>query len=157
MRDKGISNLSKTDLHEIAKQLSCPKGENGVKIGHSMDSSNERDDLKTIEALNLKENDTILEIGHGNGGHIENLFEYERNINYHGLELSKTMNSEAKKLTKSIDSSRLTLTLYDGIQIPYNQNFFNQIITVNTVYFWQKPEQFLTEFYRVLKKKALLY
>ncbi|MEZ7930152.1 MAG: methyltransferase domain-containing protein [Flavobacteriales bacterium] len=41
--------------------------------------------------------------------------------------------------------------LYEGINIPYDDNTFDKIFTVNTIYFWENRVQFLAEIKRVLK------
>ena len=39
---------------------------------------------------------------------------------------------------------------------PFAQNTFNKILTVNTIYFWENPEEFIKEIYRILKPGGLL-
>jgi SAM-dependent methyltransferase len=41
--------------------------------------------------------------------------------------------------------------LYEGKKLPFEDETFDKIFTVNTVYFWENPVEFLNEIYRVLK------
>ncbi len=40
---------------------------------------------------------------------------------------------------------------YNGNKIPYVFNFFDRVMTVNIIYFWEKPAGFIKDLYRVLR------
>jgi len=44
--------------------------------------------------------------------------------------------------------------LYEGTKLPFEDKTFDKIFTVNTVYFWEDPVEYLNEIYRVLKKNG---
>lgn len=143
---------SETDLKNIAKQLSCPEGEHGVKTGEMMHTSNIGMTSSAINALDLQNNDTVLEIGHGNGGHIAQLLSQAENIHYFGADISATIIAEAEKINRDlIAGEKVHFKLTDGIILPFNENRFDKIFTVNTIYFWQNQREYLTEIKRTLK------
>lgn len=60
------------------------------------------------------------------------------------------MHNEAKKLNSdSKDQARFIL--YEGQKIPFEKEAFDKIFTVNTVYFWKDPVEYLNDIYGVLK------
>ena len=146
----------KIDQKEIASQLSFPKGDNGIQVANAMNKTNLEMILSSIEALNIQSNNRILEIGHGNCAHFIEILEKEHHISYTGLEVSETMKMEAEQINKEyLKSKKAEFHLYDGEKIPFTENYFDKIFTVNTLYFWKNPSSFLSEIYRVLKPNGL--
>lgn len=147
---------SQDDLLEIEHQLSFPHGENGRKIAEMMNETNFEMTRVGIESLNIETKDRLLEIGHGNGHHIPFIFRQNKAINYFGLEMSETMKNEAEVFNeKLIMNESASFTLYQGELIPFSDNYFSKILTVNTLYFWINPKSFIREISRVLKPNGL--
>ncbi|MNY25660.1 hypothetical protein D3C86_1594600 [compost metagenome] len=66
--------------------------------------------------------------------------------------MSELMFQEARQINRNFVSQKQAFfSLYDGNTIPFEAELFDKIFTVNTIYFWQKPEELLSEIYRVLK------
>ncbi len=148
--------MEKDQLAELASQLSHPSGEKGNEIAQMMNETNIGMTKNAILNLDLNPNDSVLELGHGNAGHLEFLFSQCQNIRYTGLEISTLMNQEAQKINQSfVDAQKATFALYDGKQIPFSNDQFNKLYTVNTLYFWENPVELLAELSRILKPKAL--
>lgn len=148
-----IKKMTTDDFKNIAAQLRRPSGKDGIQIGESMNENNISMTLNTIKLATLKANDTVLELGHGNGGHIKNIFEKEKNVHYTGLEVSTEMHNEAIKLNQNTSYiGSTTFLIYEGRAIPFKDETYNHIITVNTIYFWENPQMLITEMFRVLKK-----
>lgn len=145
--------FSKKELNELAQQLNCPSGEHGRAIGERMNTSNISMTLTTVEIIGLKDEQSILELGHGNAGHLSKVLEQAQNLHYVGLEISELMKEEAKrKNNQFIVDGLATFSLYDGLNLPFLEDTFDVIFTVNTIYFWKQPIQLLHEIYRVLKR-----
>ncbi|MGN7987339.1 class I SAM-dependent methyltransferase [Pedobacter sp. 22226] len=148
---------SEEDLKNIAKQLSCPEGEHGIKTGEMMHASNIGMTTSAIDALNLQNNDFVLEIGHGNGMHIARLLSKAEKLSYYGADISETIIAEAKKINQEfIDNGVVQFTLTDGNKLPFENGLFNKIFTVNTIYFWENPGAYLSEIKRTLKPNGIL-
>ncbi len=63
-----------------------------------------------------------------------------KNIRFFGLEISKTMQQEAESINKNLlNQAHIEFQLYDGKTISFQDNSFDRIMTVNTVYFWENP------------------
>lgn len=144
--------MKQEELQAIASQLKLPTGEKGIEIGNMMNETNINMTRHSIQNLNISNENKILELGHGNAGHVEFLFEQAENLKYYGLEMSELMFQEARQTNRNFVSQKQAFfLLYDGNKIPFENDFFDKIFTVNTIYFWQKPEELLAEIYRVLK------
>jgi ubiquinone/menaquinone biosynthesis C-methylase UbiE len=147
---------STADLKNIAKQLACPEGAQGVKTGELMSINNLGMTHAAIEALVIEKGDTILEIGHGNGSHIEYLLNQADGVQYFGADISETMITEARKINaKLIEKGLVHFQLTNGIDLLYADEQFDKAFTVNTLYFWSEPLQYLKEIRDVLKPKGL--
>lgn len=147
---------SEEDLKNIAKQLRCPDGEHGIKTGEMMHASNLGMTSSAIDALNLQNNDTVLEIGHGNGGHIAQLLSKAENLTYYGADISETMIAEAKKINADLLSKgQIHFLLTDGIHLPFADEQFDKAFTVNTIYFWENPVEYLKEIRNILKPDGI--
>ncbi len=146
------NELKVDELNEIEKQLSCPYGENGIKIAEMMHTTNIGMTSSSIKSLKLNINDTILELGHGNCGHLNLILKAAKLVTYYGLEISETMQNQAKEINKKyLQNKQAFFSIYDGLKIPYPSNNFDKLMTVNTLYFWKHPIEFLNEIHRVLK------
>lgn len=145
------------ELKTVASQLACPSGDFGIEIASKMGETNGELIKKTIDNLMLLPSRNILEIGHGNTKHLHYLFSKESNIEYCGLEISKLMDEQAHAVnSKYIKNKKASFYMYNGRDIPFEDNKFDKIFTVNTIYFWKYPHQFINEISRVLKKDGTL-
>ncbi len=148
--------VSIEELEKLENQLRCPQGEDGIVIAQQMNTSNMGMTKTTIKALRLEVNNTVLEIGHGNCGHLSVLLSNAKNLQYTGLEISETMQQEARSLNKELLKRHpIDFLIYNGVEFPFKEECFDRIMSVNTVYFWEDPLLFLTEIYRVLKPGGL--
>ena len=146
----------KDDLKELAKQLGNPEGEIGIEVANMMNATNIGMTKHAITSLNLNTNDVVLELGHGNCGHLSFLMKQAENLKYFGLEISELMQTEAKKSNQNyIENNLAEFELYNGTEIPFDNESFDKIFTVNTLYFWQNSDLFLNEIYRVLKPNGI--
>jgi len=143
--------MEQNELKIIAQNLANPQGEKGIEIGEMMNSTNIGMTLESIKTLLIEDNEHMLEIGHGNAGHLKSVLNKAKNVQYTGIDISETMHNEAKRLNKELES-QAGFVLYEGKKLPFEEKTFNKIFTVNTVYFWEEPTDFLNEIYRVLKK-----
>ena len=147
---------SEEDLKNIARQLSCPEGEHGIKTGEMMHANNIGMTNAAIDALDLKNNDAVLEIGHGNGGHIAQLLSKAKNLRYFGADISETIIAEAKKINSELlNKGQVHFQLTNGIDLPFADEQFDKVFTVNTIYFWENPLEYLKEIRNILKPTGI--
>ncbi|MCE3076002.1 class I SAM-dependent methyltransferase [Chryseobacterium gwangjuense] len=142
--------MEKEDLKILAQNLANPQGEKGIEIGEMMHATNIGMTLESIKTLLIEDDETILEIGHGNAAHVKSILNKAQNVKYTGIDISETMNHEAKRLNEEW-KNQVEFVLYEGDKLPFEDGTFDKIFTVNTVYFWKQPIEYLNEIYRVLK------
>ncbi|WP_027382061.1 class I SAM-dependent methyltransferase [Epilithonimonas caeni] len=143
--------MTEQELKILGQQLSNPEGETGKEVAKMMNETNISMTKESIKALHLTDNNSVLELGHGNAGHLSYLLDFADKIQYIGLEISETMKSEAESINSKY-LSQADFQLYDGNKIPFENESFDKIMTVNTIYFWENPVEFFNEIYRVLRK-----
>lgn len=145
------------NFEKIAKQLANPSGKFGVDVALGMNTMNEFISKTTYELLKIKDNESVLEIGLGNGKFIKDILNYGSRISFTGIDISETMITEAKKNNSSqIETGYVDLFDADIEKIPVWDEIFDKICTVNTIYFWRNPVKALKEIYRVLNKNGIL-
>lgn len=140
--------LSDKELLALETQLSSPKGSEGIILGKTMHASNIGMTLATIDLLNIESRSTVVELGHGNCGHLDVLMSTADEIQYFGFEVSQTMYEEASKLNTYSKASFVT---YNGTNIPHPTASVTCVFSVNTIYFWKNPSKLLREIERILK------
>ncbi|SDG05771.1 class I SAM-dependent methyltransferase [Epilithonimonas hungarica] len=143
--------MTEQELKILAKNLANPEGKTGREVAKMMNETNISMTKETTKALHLMDNEKVLELGHGNAGHLSYLLDFAENIQYTGLEISETMKSEAENINSKY-VSQAKFQLYDGNRIPFENESFDKVMTVNTIYFWENPVEFFNEIYRILKK-----
>ncbi|AZA50864.1 class I SAM-dependent methyltransferase [Chryseobacterium carnipullorum] len=146
--------MEKDELKILAQNLANPQGKKGIEIGEMMNATNISMTLESIKTLLIEDDEYILEIGHGNAGHLKNILSRAQNLKYTGVDISQTMHDEAKRLNEDF-KSQADFVLYEGKELPFEDQTFDKIFTVNTVYFWENPVEFLNEIHRVLKKDGI--
>lgn len=142
--------MEEKDLKILAQNLANPQGEKGIQIGEMMNATNIGMTLESIHSLLIEDSEHILEIGHGNAGHLKSFLKIAKDLKYTGIDISETMHNEAKNLNVEF-KNQADFILYEGEKLPFEDGVFDKIFTVNTVYFWKNPVEYLNEIYRVLK------
>ncbi|MBX2841181.1 MAG: class I SAM-dependent methyltransferase [Flammeovirgaceae bacterium] len=149
--------MDEQTLKIIAQQLRKPEGEHANAVGNKMNDGNKVINLQTIAAMGTKAHDYILEIGMGNGFFVKDLFKINKNITYSGCDYSAEMVAEAEKNNKNlIVQKKAEFILSNGENLPFEKEIFDQVMTINTLYFWENPKPYFEEIRRVLKEEGKL-
>ena len=144
--------MTEEELKNMATQLRKPEGEDGLKTAELMSKANMQIILHSLNALDAEAYDNILEIGMGNGLFVKNILEKSEHINYTGCDYSELMVEESKRLnTDWIAKGQATFIHSNINSLPFANNEFNKIFTVNTIYFWDNAIETLNEIKRILK------
>jgi ubiquinone/menaquinone biosynthesis C-methylase UbiE len=107
------------------------------------------------ELLELKGNDRVLEIGFGPGKLISEMAKVVTDGVVEGIDFSEAMLKEASKVNRHhILRDRVKLQKGDCSTLPYGNDSFDKLCSVNTLYFWKKPGKNLREIFRVVKPKG---
>jgi ubiquinone/menaquinone biosynthesis C-methylase UbiE len=138
----------------ISEQFHKPTGFGSRLATFVMNRQNDKQYRGTEAALALRDTDTVLDIGFGNGYLLHRLAECY-GCRFYGIDISEDMlRAASKRCEQFINKGRMTLSLGDALQTELPDNFFDKVYTVNTVYFWDDLAAGLAEIRRVLKSGA---
>lgn len=140
---------------QLGRQLSNPQGFWGIVIGRLMNVFNKQMYNSAHELLELERNDNLLEIGFGNGQFIKDMCRRIDPGHYSGIDISDTMIKYAKRKNKSlVRSGKVSLIKSNANKLPFENDTFNKVLTINTIYFWDDPKGVMEEVKRVLRPKG---
>ena len=137
-------------------QFGKPTGFRGKILAKQLNKENKNQYDTIIKNIGLKANDIILEIGFGNGYLIKELFKQNIPIKIYGIDISKDMINEAKiKNKQEFEDGNLKLFMEDINKTSFDEDFFDKIYTVNTIYFWNNINSPFSEIKHILKPNGL--
>ena len=127
--------MEEQELQSIANQLSCPVGEVGIDIGNKMNKGNQFITTKSIEKLSAKRDESIVEIGPGNGFLSLPLLDVLGvGGHYLGIEKSEVM---ADELHRTVASNQCKVKVFRGEYLAANieAESVDGVMGVNVLYF----------------------
>ena len=96
--------------------------------------------------------DKILDIGCGGGATLHRLHDNLPEATLYGLDYSRTSLLKcSEENAKAIKHGKLNLVHSSVENMPFSDDAFDKIITVESFYFWPDPGENLKEVYRILK------
>ena len=142
----------------LSSQLRQPSGLFGkIVMGDFLNEHNQKMNHFAVERLDLQPTDTVLDIGFGGGVTIEEMLKVIDTGKIHGVDFSGVMVEQAKRKFKdSIESNKVLIEFADVQKLPFDDNTFDKICTVNTIYFWDDLLVGLREIKRVIKSNGRL-
>lgn len=142
---------------EIAAQLAHPHGEKAAEVGEKLAVSNQNAIRWAMEALAIVPDDRVLEIGMAAGRHVDELLQsaqrgFARRLHYTGLDISEFMVQEARRINTSwTKSDQAEFIVGSSERLPFPDQQFTKVLSVNTLYFWNPLAVHLQEIVRVLQ------
>lgn len=143
----------------IAKQLSRPSGWFGKKIiAVLLNKGNGTLEDMGLKLMDIQPNDSILEIGFGNGRLISFMGKKIVGGKITGIEISEDMIALAAQKNKGLVAvGKLELLEASLEKIPVDSDSFDKIFTANTIYFWPSLIENMQEIMRTLKIGGKFY
>ena len=109
------------------------------------------------EILSLEKTDHVLEIGFGPGGLINKMAEITTRGVVEGIDFSPVMLKQASKVNKHhISAGRVRLHKGESAILPFDTESINKLCSINTIYFWNEPDTYFSEMYRVIKPGGMI-
>jgi len=143
---------------KLARQLRKPTGAMGLEVARRMNTNNEFLYNFTLDEMMIRDNQTILEIGFGNGRFFKKHYDFAENLRVTGIDISDDMLAEAREFNRDlIRDKQLELLKSASNQMPFPDNNFDKAFSINVAYFWNDPQEHLSEIARVLKPGGRLY
>ena len=109
-----------------------------------------------VSQLNLKENQTLLDLGCGTGwalGYASSLV--NGHGEFYGIDISAKMIEKATANYSNCTNIHFFQT--DAEELPFKDGFFDFVICSNSFHHYFNPDRALTEVHRVLKLKGRIY
>ncbi len=139
----------------LNKHYGCPKGVVGRIAGEVMVSQHRPETAWTLHLLDIQPTDTVLEVGFGAGQGIKLAAAKVNSGRIIGIDLSEEMVRVATRRNASaVKTGRVALLQGNITALPFEDQYFDKIMTIHTLYFWPEPHessQALSELCRVLK------
>lgn len=112
---------------------------------------------KVVSLIKAESDANILDIGYGNGYLTQQMYKkYKSNI--YGIDISEDMkNSANKRNHKGVTEGKIHLEVGDCCDLSYDNSFFDNAVSINTIYFWNDTLKGLEEIHRTLKKNGSFY
>ena len=140
----------------IGKNFGNPQGIAGIIMTKIMNIMNQKLYNSVLRHINLEPNNIILDIGFGNGYLINKLFKKNIPIKIYGIEISNDMvNKVSRKNKHHIKNDRLKLLLENIEKTSFENDTFDKIVTINTIYFWENHGKCFSEIKRILKPNGI--
>ena len=108
------------------------------------------------EQLSVQPSDHVLDIGCGTGKLIYNLAAKGNDGYFEGVDYSNTMVLKAlRRNKKNIKIGKVKIRKGDFDGLSYKDKVFTKVSSVNTIYFWPKPELTVQKIFNILKTGGL--
>lgn len=142
-------------LEYIDSQFGNPRGVVGKIICFCMNKINKKMYQAVVSRISNEKN--ILDIGYGNGYLIEKMYK-KSGARIVGIDISNDMKIAATKRNQlGVDKGDIELLIGDCCNLQFDDNSFDIVTTVNTIYFWKDTVQGLREILRVLNEDGVFY
>jgi len=139
----------------IAKQFSRPAGFGGKVISFIMNRQNRPLYNETLQLLPVTDNDSVLDIGCGNG-YVLNMLARQYKCKLTGIDISAGIIKDASKRNRRfVDSGQMKFLCQDISKMPFADSSFDVAYTINTVYFWENLAETMAAIRRLLKLDGL--
>jgi arsenite methyltransferase len=138
----------------LAGQLRQPKGFFGRLTVRILNRQNAGQNQATLDALDLRPDDWVLEVGFGGGDLIARMAPVvsRGSGSITGADFSQDMVALcAKRFASLVREDRLELHVASGDALPFEDESFTKACCVNTIYFWPDAAVQLAELQRVLR------
>ncbi|MCM2293789.1 methyltransferase domain-containing protein [Allorhizobium sp. BGMRC 0089] len=136
----------------VGDQLRQPKGLAGRLTGHLMVLLNRGPYRQALKALSLQPGNRVLELGFGPGQGLAALCRLFPSAAIWGVDHSEAMLDMAlKRNARAVEEGRLHLACGSFTSLPFPSAWFDSLLLVNVLYFFDDAGKGLTECLRVLK------
>ena len=134
----------------LASQFKKPRGLLGHYSASFMNKNNTDYYTKTIDLLNIVDNDHVLEIGCGAGQALKMISEMNKKCRLVGIDFSKFMINKAIRLNQeNITSGRMKFIASDFESYKF-ETTYSKAFLINVIYFWNNISINLRKIYDVI-------
>ena len=133
-----------------------PQGEEGVQMLERMNNSHAAVTAWAFSFLDVKEDDRILDVGCGGGAALARLSARAPKGHLAGVDYSSVSVQESRNHNRAdVETGKMEILEGSVEALPFPDDQFDKIVTVESFYFWPNPVEDLKEVRRVLKKDGI--
>jgi ubiquinone/menaquinone biosynthesis C-methylase UbiE len=143
----------------IAQQFGRPSGPLGVLAGliMRMRPSNRLRNLRTVELLDIRPDDRVLEVGFGPGLAVARAAELATAGKVVGIDHSELMLRQAsRRNAEAMRAGRVELLLGSANALPRFDESFDKVLAVNVFMFWKDPVSVLAGLRHAMKPGGVI-
>ena len=130
-----------------------PEGTEGEEMLERMNQSHYEVTGWALSYWEMQEDDRVLDIGCGGGATLHRMAEKVTSGHVTGVDYSDvSVETSRRNNEKNIKSGKMDVLEGSVENLPFADDSFDKIITVESFYFWPDPQENLKEVRRVLKK-----
>ncbi|WP_419522882.1 class I SAM-dependent methyltransferase [Megasphaera sp.] len=149
--------MSETDKRQqaitAAGNPAKPTGEAGEQMLARMNESHGPLTAWGLSHFNWRGDETVLDIGCGGGATLKRMSDCVTIGNLTGVDYSETsVRTSRQTNTEAIKAGKMDVSQGSVEKLPFADDSFDKITTVESFYFWPDPPENLKEVSRVLKK-----
>ena len=136
----------------VVGQLGNPSGRFAPLAAGFMNRANADQNRHAVEALEVAGHHDVLDAGFGGGVGLRLLLDHVTEGRVAGIEASDDMMSRAAdRFADDVEAGRLELRPGSLEDLPFEDDSFDRILSVNTYYFLDEPDEAFAEMHRVLR------
>ena len=133
-----------------------PEGEAGRAMLARMNESHARLVDWGLSHIDLHAGDTVLDIGCGGGNTLARMAECVTEGHLVGIDYAETSVEASRAFNAPlIEAGRMEILHGSVEHLPFADEHFDAVVTVESFYFWPNPEECLKEVARVVKKGGM--
>ncbi|EFI52781.1 class I SAM-dependent methyltransferase [Afipia sp. 1NLS2] len=139
----------------IAEQGRKPSGLLGQIVARVMAKETADENGFALELLQPRPEDAVLEIGCGHGETLAKCAKIISRGSLCGIDFSPVMHRHAKRRHRRlVAEKRIEFHFGSNDWLPFDDQSFDKVFAVHTIYFWKTPLDHLAEAHRVLKPEG---
>ncbi|MTW85673.1 methyltransferase domain-containing protein [Virgibacillus dakarensis] len=136
-------------MKKLFSQFAKPTGATGKIFGLLMAKENKQINRWTIDFLDIKDHDHIVEIGFGSGQAMEEILGSGKHLYITGIDPSEVMVYQAlRRLNKHLINGQIQFFERYADDFPKLSRKIDNVLAINNVSFWHKPVVTLTKIYK---------
>jgi len=148
----GVVTMSERSITEMGNPAK-PHGSAGFEMLTRMNDSRYEVTGWALEKFTFSGSERVLDIGCGGGATLHRMAEKITSGHLTGVDYSPvSVELSSKNNSDDIASGKMNVVEASVESLPFTDNSFDRIITVESFYFWPDPQENLREVYRVLDK-----
>ena len=109
-----------------------------------------------FNAADVKDGQSVLDVGCGFGGTIASLNETHRGLQLVGLNIDERQLERARQQVHAIENNTVEFQQGDACALPFSDNSFDVVLAVECIFHFPSREKFFNEAFRVLKPGGYL-